>query len=121
MNQNQNSQSQNQGKIQNPETSVPETPQMNDRDFANDLLATEKYMTASYSTALNEASHQELYNDLAMIFKETQDCERDFFNLMFQKGWYSFDAAQGQQLQQTYQQFSGYKNQFPYTTGNTVQ
>ena len=29
---------QNQQKVQNPETQVPKTPQMNDRDFVNDML-----------------------------------------------------------------------------------
>lgn len=106
-------------KIQNPKTQVPETPQMSDRDFINDQLATEKYMTASYSTALNEASHQSLYQDINTIFNETQESQRNLFNLMFKKGWYSFDAAQQQQLNQSYQQFTGYANQFPYNN-NTL-
>ena len=46
-----------QQKIQNPEMQIQKTPQMNDRDFINDQLATEKYMTNSYNIALNEASH----------------------------------------------------------------
>ncbi|WP_093046039.1 spore coat protein [Thalassobacillus cyri] len=87
---------------------------MNERDYVNDQLSTEKYMTASYNVALNEASNQNLYNDLATIFKETQDCQRDMYNLMFKKGWYSLEAADQQKLQQSYQQFSGYKNQLPY-------
>lgn len=104
----------NQNKIQNPKTNVPETPQINDRDFANDMLATEKYMTAAYSTALNEMSHEQLYRDVKTIFNETQDCQRNWFNVMFQKGWYSFAAANPQQLQQDYQKFSNEKNQqFP--------
>jgi len=106
-------------KIQNPKTQVPETPQMSDRDFINDQLSTEKYMTASYSTALNEASHQSFYQDLSQIFTETQDCQRNLFNLMFKKGWYSFDAADQQQLTQSYQQFSGYSSQYPYPN-NTI-
>ncbi|RBW71247.1 spore coat protein [Bacillus taeanensis] len=106
----------NQSKIQNQETMIPKTPQMNDRDLINDMLATEKYLTASYSTALNEASHEQLYRDLSAVFNETQDCQRHLYNLMFQKGWYSLDAAQDQKLQQSYQQFSGYTNQFPYNT-----
>ncbi len=44
-------------KIQNPAVQIEKTPQMNDRDFTNDMLATEKYITDAYSTALNEASH----------------------------------------------------------------
>ena len=59
MNQNQNSnQSQT---IANPKTQqLNKTPQMNDRDFLNDLLTTEKYMTDGYNTFLNEASHEAL-------------------------------------------------------------
>ena len=41
---------------------------MNERDFTNDLLSTEKYMTDSYSTFLNEASHQALYQDVLDYF-----------------------------------------------------
>lgn len=106
-------------KIQNPQTNTPQTPDMNDRDFINDTLATEKYMTDAYSTAMNEASHQALYQDLSAITKETQDCQRNLFNVMFQKGWYSFEQAQPQALQQAYQKFSGYKQQLP--DGGTMQ
>lgn len=100
--------------IQNPETQIPKTPQMNDRDYINDLLSTEKYMTASYSTALNEASHQALYQDLLAICTETQNAQRELYNTMFKKGWYKLEPAEQQKLQQSYQQFQGYSTQFPY-------
>ncbi|MBM7570993.1 spore coat protein [Aquibacillus albus] len=102
-----------QQKIQNPETQVPKTPQMNDRDFVNDILTTEKYMTDAYSNALNEASNQTMYQDLFSIFQETQDCQRNLYNLMFKNGWYSLEAADQQKIQQAYQQFSGYTSQLP--------
>lgn len=114
MNQNMNQGQNQQQKIQNPETQVPTTPQMNDRDFINDVLATEKYMTESYSTFLNEASHQQLYQDVLNIFNETQNAQRNLYNLMFKKGWYKLEAAEQQKLQQSYQQFQGYSSQFPY-------
>ena len=107
-----------QSSVQNPETQVPKTPQMNDRDFINDLLATEKYITNSYSTALNEASNEPLYQDLLSIFTETQNMQRELYDLMFQNGWYKLEAAEQQKLQQSYQQFKGYSNQFPY--GNST-
>ena len=109
----------NQNQIQNPETQIPKTPQMNDRDFLNDMLTTEKYMASSYGIFLNEASNQQLYQDMLNIFTETQNCQRELFNLMFKKGWYKLEAADPQKLQQSYQQFQGYTNQFPYQ--NTVQ
>ncbi|TCP23493.1 coat F domain-containing protein [Scopulibacillus darangshiensis] len=101
-------------KVQNPSTQVPTTPEMNDRDFINDCLTTEKYLTNAYSVALHEMSHQALYQDVSKIFNETEQCQRDLFNLMFKKGWYGFEAESGQKLQQTYQQFSQYQTQqFP--------
>ncbi|RNA67451.1 spore coat protein [Alteribacter keqinensis] len=117
MNQNQANDGQ---KIGNPKTQTPDSPQMNDRDYINDMLATEKYMTGSYCTALNEASHEGLYKDVQSIFNETQDCQRNLFNMMFEKGWYSFDAVPQQTLDQSHQKFSGYSNQFPYNQNNPV-
>jgi spore coat protein CotF len=112
-----NQQNQNQQKIQNPQTEVPSTPQMNDRDFITDILSHEKYMTASYCTALNEASHQALYQDLLTIFNETQNAQRELYNEMFRKGWYKLEAADSQKIQQSYQQHQQYSSQFPYGTG----
>ncbi|UOE93699.1 spore coat protein [Alkalihalobacillus sp. LMS39] len=103
-----------QTKIQNPKTQVQESPQMSDRDFINDILSTEKYITTAYSTALNEASHESLYQTINTAFNEAQNCQRELFNTMFKKGWYSFDATPQQTIDQSYQQFSGYSQQFPY-------
>ncbi|MFE7065178.1 spore coat protein [Sutcliffiella sp. NPDC057660] len=104
----------NQNKIQYPETPIPKTPEMNERDFLNDMLSYEKYITASYSTAMNEASHASLYQDIHAIFDETKNLQRELYNLMFQKGWYSLEAEQPQILQQAAQQFTGYMSQFPH-------
>jgi spore coat protein CotF len=101
-------------KIQNPESAVPKTPEMNDRDYINDVLAYEKYMTASYSVALNEASHDSLYQDVLTVFNETQNMQRELYNMMFKKGWYALEAAEAPKMQQTYQQFYNYMNQFPH-------
>lgn len=111
-----NNQSQS-NKIQNPSHQIPKTPQMNDSDFINDMLATEKYMTASYSTALNEASHQHLYDDILTIFNETQNAQRKLFEKMFQSGFYALEAETEQKIQQSYQKHAGYSNQFPYSGG----
>ena len=111
---------QNPNQVSNPKTSVPKTPAMNDRDFINDMLATEKYMTAAYSTALNEMSHDGLYEDIRSIFNETQDCQRELYNLMFKNGWYKLEEEETQKVQQKLQQFYNYTTtQFP--NNNTVQ
>ncbi|MFW6306988.1 MAG: spore coat protein, partial [Bacillota bacterium] len=90
--QNQQSMMQQSNTIQNPKKGIIEnkSPEMNDRDFLNDILATEKYLTDGFNTFAREASHNDLHNDIRTILNETHDCERDLFNLMFKDGFYSF-------------------------------
>lgn len=121
MNQNQNNQSQT---IANPKTQqLDKTPQMNDRDFLNDLLTTEKYITDGYNTFLNEASHEALYQDILQLFTEAQSQQRHLYTLMFQKGWYKLEPEDSQKLQQKHQQFQNYMTtQFPYNgDGQNIQ
>lgn len=99
-------------KVQNPETPIEKNPNLNDRDIINDFLATEKYMTDGYSTALNEASNQALYENILQLFTETQNQQRKLYNLMFKNGWYTLDQADQQQISQAASQFAGYLNQF---------
>jgi spore coat protein CotF len=101
-------------KIANMETEIPKTKEMNDRDFLNDMLSTEKYLTTNYNTVMNEVTNQDLYQDLATILKETHDCQRNIFEAMFKNGWYTLEIADQQKMTEAYQQFSNYKNQFPY-------
>ncbi|KZE53940.1 hypothetical protein AV540_06840 [Brevibacillus parabrevis] len=107
----------NQNQIANPQSGqLPQVkgPQMNDRDFINDCLATCKYVTDGLNVAVREASHQQLHADIMQMLDETHQAARDAYNLMFQKGWYKLEAAEQQKLEQAYQQFSGYSTQFPY-------
>ncbi|RCW66983.1 spore coat protein [Saliterribacillus persicus] len=103
----------NSNKIQNPETPVMKSSQMSDRDFLNDMLTTEKYLTASFNYAINEASNQTIYQDLMRISEDVHQCQRDLYNTMFANGWYSLTTADTATLQQSYQQFEGYKQQLP--------
>ncbi len=106
--------------IKNPEKNIVHSPEMNDRDYLNDILATEKYLTDGFNTFAREASHTELHNDVMTILNETHDCTRDLFNLMFEDGFYSFQGASGQEVQQAQQKFSKYlSQQDPYGSNNT--
>jgi spore coat protein CotF len=110
-------QMQNPNQIANPQSGqLPEVkgPEMNDRDFLNDGLATCKYLTDSLNVAVREASHEQLFNDMMQILTETHQCARELYNTMFQNGWYKLEAEDQQKLQQARQQFSGYSSQFPY-------
>jgi spore coat protein CotF len=108
---------QSENKIQNPETPIAKTQQMNERDFINDMLSTEKYLKSSYSVATNELSHDPLYQEIHSICNETETTQRELYYLMFEKGWYGLEKEDSQKINQIYQQFSGYKTQFPYGQG----
>lgn len=99
--------------IQNPQTQVPNTPELNDRDYIELVLNDIKKMTGmGFPNALNEASNDTLFNELFQMYQETQQKQRELYNLMFQKGWYSINAEQKQKLMQTHQKFQGYQSQF---------
>lgn len=91
-----------QNKVENPQTEVPKTEQMNDRDYMNDILETEKNMSVNMTIALNEASNEKLYNELFDIFKEIKQSQRTLYECMFKKGWYSLEKAEEQKITQTY-------------------
>lgn len=99
--------------IQNPQTQVPNTPELNDRDYIELVLNDIKKMTGmGLPNALNEASNDTLFNELFQMYQETQQKQRELYNLMFEKGWYSISAEQKQKLMQTHQKFQNYKSQF---------
>ncbi|MCZ8514268.1 spore coat protein [Paenibacillus filicis] len=113
----QTQQAQSHNQIANPQSGqLPQVkgPEMNDRDFLNDGLATCKYLTDSLNIAVREASHEQLHADMLQILTETHHSARELYNLMFQNGWYKLEAEEQQKLQQAHQQFSGYSSQFPY-------
>src|SRR5690554_2664918 len=106
--------------IKNPSIRAPKVkgPELNDRDILNDVLATEKYVTDSFNVLTREASHERLHQVTMGILNESHQAARDAYNVMFKKGWYSLNSAQGQNLHQTQQQFANYATQFPFGNEN---
>ncbi len=79
--------------VSNPETQIPKGMEMNDSDYLNDILSTEKHYGSTYATVMNEASNNKLYNDIGTLCKETKDMARELFNLQFKKGWYRLEKS----------------------------
>jgi spore coat protein CotF len=106
-----------QGQIKNPQTDqlpIVKGPEMNERDYMNDILATEKYLTDNLNIFTREASNQELHEEIVTLLNETHVAARNLFNEMFKKGWYGLTAADQQEIQQTAEQFQNYQTQQPY-------
>lgn len=95
--------------VSNPETTIPKTPEMNDSDYLNDILSTEKGLSSNYVMVMNEASNDDLFEEIGNICQDTKDCARDLFNLQFAKGWYRLEKADTNKINtisQEYQQKS---------------
>ncbi len=64
-------------------------PCLNDKDMCSDLLATEKYISGTYDTAVFEFKNSQVRNILNHIQKEEQQHGEALFNYMESHGMYS--------------------------------
>lgn len=105
--------------IRNPQTGqLPKVKgmEMNDRDRLNDMLATEKYLTDSLNIMQREASHRQLFDDVNLMLNETHQMGREAFNMMFEKGWYTMQGVDRNQVEKAQQQFANYhSSQLPFS------
>lgn len=96
----------NNNKVQNQKTEVPQTSEMNDKDFLNDILETEKNMSVNFTYALNEASNEELFETIYNMFQNIKQAQRNIFELAFRKGWYSLEKADVNKINEEYNMLS---------------
>lgn len=89
-------------KIQNPKTEVPATKEMNDKDYLNAILETEKNMSVNMCIALNEASNEDLFDKLYKLFEDIKKRQRDLFELAFRKGWYPLEKETPNKITEKY-------------------
>ena len=89
--------------ISNPKTEVPKGTQINDKDYMNSLLGTLKEIVKNYAIALTEASNEKLYNEFKNMFDEYSSLQREVYELMFRKGWYTLEKSEQQKLDNKYQ------------------
>ncbi len=89
-------------KIQNPKTEVPATKEMNDKDYLNAILESEKNMSVNMCIALNEASNEDLFNELYELFEDIKKSQRNLFELAFRKGWYPLEKETPNKISEKY-------------------
>ena len=89
--------------ISNPKTELSKGTSLNDKDYMNSLLGTLKEMVKNYAVALTEASNKNLYNEFKTMFDEYSNLQREVYETMFRKGWYTLEKAEQQKLDSKYQ------------------
>ncbi|AEI39413.1 spore coat protein [Paenibacillus mucilaginosus] len=102
--------------IANPQTGqLPKvkTPEMNDRDYINDLLSFEKYLSGGFNTGLQEMQNPKLHETVQGILSDIHNSQFQVFDTMFRKGWYKMKAADAAEIEKIRTQFANYSSQFP--------
>ncbi len=93
----------NNNKISNPKTQTPTGIKMNDKDYITCLLTILKDMVKNYTIAMAEASNAHLYQSYYSTFQELINLQRETYDVMFQKGWYSLEQAETQKITEKHQ------------------
>ena len=89
-------------KIQNPKIELDSSIKMNDENYLNDILETEKNMSVNFTYALNEASNETLFNEIYEMFKQIKEAQRNLFELSFRKGFYTLEKAETNKINEEY-------------------
>lgn len=89
-------------KVQNPKIELDSSIEMNDENYLNDILETEKNMSVNFTYALNEASNETLFNEIYEMFKQIKEAQRNLFELSFKKGFYTLEKAETNKINEEY-------------------
>lgn len=90
----------NNNKIANPKVEVPKGMNLNDKDYLGDLLSSLKCIEKDYIVAMSEASNEHLYQSYHNIFLNIAKMQREVFELMFRKGWYSLEKETSTKIEE---------------------
>lgn len=96
----------NNNQVSNPKTEVPNGIKMNDKDYITCLLTCLKDMVKNYTIAMTEASNESLYKSYNSTFQELIKLQRETFELMFRKGWYSLEKAEPTKINEKFNTLS---------------
>lgn len=97
--------------IANSKVEVPSGIALNDKDYMNCTLSTLKEMEKNLTVSLTECSCEELYQQYFNMFSSIAKLQREAYELMFRKGWYTLEKAEAnkinQKLEMLSQEFNG--------------
>jgi len=92
----------NNNEIKNPKQPVSPGTLLNEKDYMNSLLSCLKELEKNYTTALTEASNENIYQKYKEMFDTYSSLQREAYELMFNKGWYIIETAEAQKIEKKY-------------------
>lgn len=82
-------------------------PAFGDREIMDDILASQKQITADYNTAANECASSALQSEFMTLLGEEHQIQMEVFQEMQKRGWYPTEQAPQNKVSQTREQFMG--------------
>ncbi len=79
---------------------------MQDKEWMQDILSSQKLITGNYNTFANECATPQLRDEMLCILREEHDIQADIFDEMNTRGWYPTAPAEQQKVEQTRQKFA---------------
>ena len=76
-----------------------------DKEFATDLLYSEKHLASQYCSFLSEAATPEVIRTLSSLLSDTHDAQQSLFTDMNSRGWYPVTKAEDTKLNAAKQRF----------------
>ena len=82
-------------------------PSFGDREILEDLLSSQKQITAEYNAAANECASSALQGEFMTLLGEEHQIQMELFQEMQKRGWYPAEQASQQKISQAREQFMG--------------
>ncbi len=71
---------------------------MSDKEIIMDALETEKNMAVNMTCALNEASHEKLYNELFNMFEEISEAAKNLYAIAYNLNYYNLESEKSTKI-----------------------
>ena len=78
---------------------------MPDKDLILDVLSSQKFVTAGYSTTANECATKCVREEMLSLLKEEHDIQADIFTEAHNRGWYPTMPAEQPKIDQAKQRY----------------
>lgn len=82
-------------------------PSFGDREIMDDLLASQKQITAEYNTAANECASSALQTEFMTLLGEEHQIQMELFQEMQKRGWQTVQKAGEQEITAARERFTG--------------
>ncbi len=84
---------------------------LTDKEIMNSILSEHKLAASSLTNLVLESANQTLRNDAQSILTNTFSAQKQIFDIMTQKGWYSVQNANQQELSAAQQKVKNIESQ----------